>query len=759
MKSFYTFAWLVWVVAILAALTYCVADDQRVGLAILVIVGGGAAATMIRRDGLRHMPRIAINLLLIAALGNVILRVFEAGATPNVTDMTDFLIYIMLIKLFDRGRPRDEAQLLGLSVFIVIGSVLTGQSLGLGALLMVFTPLALISAVSYQVYQGAKRAADQRAELLATPGAPSANSSILAEALIDSRRGRRDLLATLAVAIVLLSIMSVAGFILTPRTVADQVVGAFGMSRSGGETEFRDRIDLGQGGTIATSGEPVLDLVVKDEQGRTIAGGASGQSDPIYLRGAVLDTYDPETGRWGNSRPITDRPPEMVVTQGGESALIGGAEPGAQRVVQEIQVRYARENASPLFAAWRPWTVKSDDSRVIVHPTDLTLHRPAGHQGRYSYTVVSAPGATRELTETVLPPLAVTPRVQGLATELAQRAGVSADPAAREPGDTRRLINSVIAYFRANFTYDLTSEGVPATRDPIEFFLFDSQRGHCEYFAGATVSILRHLGVPARIVTGYAASEYNPIAGAYVVRKSDAHAWVEAKVRPDRWETFDPTPPGELSAARRGTGGFMARLRQIYEAIEFGWINNVVAFQSSRKVDLVEAAASGRQRFAAVRDAMAKLGDSVSRLIPGLGRWPAAITAILIVIALATAVFAGGRRAFGRWLAGRGSTRGARADLGHSAEAQAYRRGLRLLAKAGLAKPASRPPVLHARELKRRGTVKPEAAAAFESLADRFYRARFGADTPAAQPSTDAALLATLSAGLSALTPRFQRLE
>lgn len=76
---------------------------------------------------------------------------------------------------------------------------------------------------------------------------------------------------------------------------------------------------------------------------------------------------------------------------------------------------------------------------------------------------------------------------------------------------------------------------------PVSRFLHQTRAGHCEYFATATVLLLRKLGFPARYAVGYAVHETS--GSGYVVRLRDAHAWTlvwneEKKV----WDDFDTTP-------------------------------------------------------------------------------------------------------------------------------------------------------------------------------------------------------------------------
>ncbi|MGA3204346.1 MAG: DUF3488 and transglutaminase-like domain-containing protein, partial [Bryobacteraceae bacterium] len=100
-----------------------------------------------------------------------------------------------------------------------------------------------------------------------------------------------------------------------------------------------------------------------------------------------------------------------------------------------------------------------------------------------------------------------------------------------------RAINE---YLRANYGYTLHL--LPATvPDPLANFLFERRKGHCEYFASAMAVMLRTVGIPSRVVTGFASGVFNPLTGWQVVRASDAHSWVEAWIPGRGWTTYDPT--------------------------------------------------------------------------------------------------------------------------------------------------------------------------------------------------------------------------
>ncbi len=54
--------------------------------------------------------------------------------------------------------------------------------------------------------------------------------------------------------------------------------------------------------------------------------------------------------------------------------------------------------------------------------------------------------------------------------------------------------------------------------------------------------MLRTLGIPTRVATGFDSGIYNPISGRQIIRASDAHSWVEAWFPERGWVTMDATP-------------------------------------------------------------------------------------------------------------------------------------------------------------------------------------------------------------------------
>ncbi|MCP4399537.1 MAG: transglutaminase domain-containing protein [bacterium] len=130
----------------------------------------------------------------------------------------------------------------------------------------------------------------------------------------------------------------------------------------------------------------------------------------------------------------------------------------------------------------------------------------------------------------------------------------------------RQILVKTAAFFQTQFSYslDLTADSQADT--PLTDFLLNTRRGHCEYFASATVLLLRAAGIPARYAVGYSADGLYP--GRWtVVRGRDAHAWVLAYVD-GRWQDFDTTPASWRDFEDRNAS-FFERLSNLWARIRF----------------------------------------------------------------------------------------------------------------------------------------------------------------------------------------------
>lgn len=123
------------------------------------------------------------------------------------------------------------------------------------------------------------------------------------------------------------------------------------------------------------------------------------------------------------------------------------------------------------------------------------------------------------------------PRIAALAAEVTR-------------GATSQLAAAVALehHLRTHYQYDLNSVFTSQHTTPLSEFLFQSRKGHCEYFASALAVMLRTRNIPSRLVTGFSATNRNPLTGYYDIYALDGHAWVEAFVDDQGWVILEPTP-------------------------------------------------------------------------------------------------------------------------------------------------------------------------------------------------------------------------
>ncbi|HPO49507.1 MAG TPA: transglutaminase-like domain-containing protein [Spirochaetota bacterium] len=95
-------------------------------------------------------------------------------------------------------------------------------------------------------------------------------------------------------------------------------------------------------------------------------------------------------------------------------------------------------------------------------------------------------------------------------------------------------------YFWDNYFYSLRP-GLSKNRSQLYHFLFETKKGYCSYFAFAMTLMLRSIGIPARVVVGFAPDMQNSTLNFYEIRGMDGHAWVEVFFDDYGWVTFDPT--------------------------------------------------------------------------------------------------------------------------------------------------------------------------------------------------------------------------
>jgi transglutaminase-like putative cysteine protease len=179
-------------------------------------------------------------------------------------------------------------------------------------------------------------------------------------------------------------------------------------------------------------------------------------------------------------------------------------------------------------------TARLADDRISTNGDDLFRYRQEVFE-RVTYDVWPAEtgkdlqelSAAERQRYTALPNTG-NPRARDLARQWRQ-----------EAISDQAIVRQALDRFHQTFVYTLEPPLLGA--DSVDQFLFGTQRGYCEHFAGAFVFLMRAAGVPARVVMGYQGGQRNLQERYVSVRQYDAHAWAEIWDPPKGWQRIDPT--------------------------------------------------------------------------------------------------------------------------------------------------------------------------------------------------------------------------
>jgi transglutaminase-like putative cysteine protease len=707
---------------VLALGAYSTADRAPL-LALLAIPAYTVGWSLSSRPQRRLLfPRGAVNAFLAAVIGSALLRSLQR---VDVTVIAQLVVLILLIKFGDRRAPRDDAQILSLSVFLAIAGMLQSNSLFVGVQLIALLPLLIAVVMVFHLVSG--QAA--RGEWPPAP-APRTAEPGLARSLIRAVR--------LTVAASSLAIVLAAGFVfvIMPRGVGENVLGNWGAPRQGGSTTgFTTHVKLGERGIISESPVVVMDFSVRDAGGHSLG----GPDTVYYLRGAVMTDY--RDGNW----TLSSAGSTTSITNPGRGVdLSGVAGPQIRQTITMRMLPSVRGGWARLFCLYRPVRLELPfQTEYRYAPQDATLSVRYTSPG-LTFSVWSVPADAHPDA----PPARRDPREPGsdpistLAVRILRDAGFDPDPARRPVLEDWPAARAIQDYLRREYAYTLEETPVPPGTDPVQHFLFTSGQGHCEYFASAMVMLCRAVGMNARMVTGYIAAEYNSASGAYLVRQSNAHAWAEVESGRDRWRKFDATSPADLMRLHRPAPTLLGRVRKMFDAVEFAWNSTVVGFDEKDREAILGA---GELRPSGIGGFFDSLTSKLQRGGPRLfiGAVAMGVLVFAVVSILGFGISLASRLA--QRVRDRLRARPPAHDLALAARlAQVgfYPDLLRLLESRGMGKPEWRPPLAHAASL-----PDARAAAAVRHLAGLYYRVRFGAGELSAAEREDAARVLAAFAG------------
>ena len=582
----------------------------------------------------------------------------ERGSV-EVAVLAHLILFLSGVKLLQRKADRDWFFLYLISFFEVLLSAGLSTSPAFLGTLILYLLCALSTVVAFEMQKARRKVTAKQTQLLVPP-----DSTLFRN--LPMRLWRRRYLETRRLPLVslgllvLIVVLALPFFLIAPRTASGALKrGGIGIS---GFMGFSDNVTLGEIGHLKADDEVFMHVRI-DRLGSAPPAG-------LRWRGVALDEF---TGKaWKKSA--------LAARSERKESERGFFQVGTTADINHLatQTFFLEPVDTPvLFGAPRIVAVQGSLPFVQIDSEAALQTRPHD-QERVVYRVYSditepPPTVLRsDPLDYLVPaarylklPAASDPRVAILAENVVRRAG------ARNGYDQARAIET---YLRESYAYSLDLKaGGP---DPVADFLFNVRSGHCEYFATAMAVMLRTQGIASRVVNGFLPGEYNEAAGAYTVRQSDAHSWVEVYFpQTNSWVTFDPTPPaGRTSRARSGLAG---QLSKYSEALELMWFQYVIGYDKQEQRSL---ATSLRSRLIDLRRGAAARWEHVHRVFPSTVSFVVsailAFATVFIAVLLTTRIRRlGWRQGLTVWM-GVGHGESSRVDF--------YQRLLNLLAKRGL---------------------------------------------------------------------------
>ncbi|MEM1181460.1 MAG: transglutaminaseTgpA domain-containing protein [Acidobacteriota bacterium] len=486
------------------------------------------------------LPNWALNALGLVYMPVLFIDVRHALIREQaVRAILHLILFVVVAKLFSIRREKDKWHIFILIFFTFVAAMATSSHLTIAIYL-----IAALAAGFGVMMRFA------HLHVLARLGQSARSGRDGAEARAPSLPSMRWASVT---SLVLIVLMAVPIFASLPRLrqpfVMGQGAGNIGLSRT---TGFSDSVNLSLTSQIRSNTSIALRL----ETDQTLV------ADDLRFKGATYDFY--RNNNW-HRHPLESR--RIFADDDGILRMPGAGE-GNLRATIYLEPLRSQSLVVPMRtvgvdAGGRANSLRLDagGGLVLPQPPGLTIAYDVilGETQNIAGELASDP----QLRLDALDFQGLSPRIIELARQVM---GQGSD---EERAD--RLLRHLLTEYQ--YTLDFTGrEGIK----PLEEFLFEYRSGQCELFAASMVLMLRSQGIPARFVSGFLGAEFNTLEGTYVVRHSNAHAWVEAYTPERGWRVYDPTPPDGRPAAR--VQDWKLWLQQLYDYLAFRWDRYVLGY-------------------------------------------------------------------------------------------------------------------------------------------------------------------------------------
>ena len=502
-----------------------------------------------------------------------------------------FLVVLLGIKLLTLQQRRDYRHLYAISLMAILASA----ALTTDALYVPIFLLYLLTAVwTLLLYHLTQETGE--IPVVVTPPSTAACHSTFPRRITHRFFWLTNGTAVLTVALTL------AIFFLIPR------IGAGVLQKTSGEalrtTGFSDQVDLGTIGSVKQDPQIVMRVELPDQ--------SAVETDRLYLRGLAYDQYNGRS--WSHSG--TRRRSLSLVADGTFLARPAGNRPSdslSGTIRQDILLETL--DTAVLFATPFAELVSGEFLTVQADAMGgLFLPLPPSSRIRYSVTSHIPQLIADERTASILD---YPDSIRSTYLQVPLRSQQVADLAHRVIQQATTPFEQTLAiqqHLLKNYRYSLEAD-TATLNHPLEEFLFTRKTGYCEHYATAMVVMLRTVGIPARLVTGFLATEWNEYGSYFTVRQRDAHAWVEVYFPRSGWITMDPTPTVSAAIATSR----WEPLSRLAESVRLQWDRLFVHYSAKDQLAVVHGVREGgdalRERVSHwVSSLSAPISQVISRL-------------------------------------------------------------------------------------------------------------------------------------------------
>lgn len=343
------------VFAILSISAFAISERS---IAILIVGTSLSLASWLITDRWRKrmLPSWAVFLMLLISFAVTFLRIYPNPQQFQIPSTIGILLLFgLVVRMYSRRSISDERQILMMSSILLVIATLQSSDLLVGILVLCATLMAVNCVIRFRL---AVRITDH------SPSEIIGDGILRRESAIRRKMRMTELQKTVGIALSLVILLTFVIFIFLPRSLEPKS-GLFGIAGSN-EIEFPDHISLMSPQRLSPSEKELFTVEWL---------GPDGKHPPIHemlwLRGSILERYNPEASEWFVRRSPIQR---FVISEEGQYQSFANKPIDERMNTFTLRVELHGLSSDVLLSPWAPIGVSGSATQVYVFaPTTMAL--------------------------------------------------------------------------------------------------------------------------------------------------------------------------------------------------------------------------------------------------------------------------------------------------------------------------------------------------------------------------------------------------